>query len=347
MNTTFCFITICQLYGKKSDVSTRWYLKMLTILTMIAYTSCTIGDVIHMIIRFGNYLASNEWHLSESYLAGINDAVYYFGNFIFFVLLFMRIKTSFQLTKAIMYYLSMLLIMSIMCSIIYCFIIFYFVGKPGVTLNNYLLITSYPLSITDLLLNMSLFFLFICKIKNKDTMEGIEIADNISTQSSNSNGPVSISNNRVIWNVMIKHCVLFGIAMISNQLWYVTTIIDALEISNTNFSSVLIRDYTARSVENTINIVILWLVLTVNNDKYVRLCNCWHRFVLKYCMKEDPSIIREGFVVDDNARMLVINQEPAIVNNEDNHVRHCDVIGIKHYKVEGRNLLLTKGRNDQ
>ena len=57
----------------------------------------------------------------------------------------------------------------------------------------------------------------------------------------------------------------------------------------------VITAHCMRSVENTINVIILWLVLEVNSDKYVCLCKCCHSCILKNCMKEDPNMIGEGF----------------------------------------------------
>ena len=207
--------------------------------------------------------------------------------------------------------------MSIICSAKWCYIIIYYSGQSGATMDAHLVLVSYPLLICDFVLNLSLFTLFIYKIKQKDTIEGVEVADDLSSMSAGSDH--YNYNTKAIWNVMIKHCILIGIALISNQAWYVTMIIGAVNESDTKPSSTLIKDYTARTLENTINIVILWLILKVNNNKYVYLCKCWHSCILKYCMKEDPNIIREGFADDDNERILVVNQG-MIINNSDNAV---------------------------
>ena len=320
-----CIVTIYQLYIKQSCIIISNSFKKLTIITMIAYTLCTIGDIAQVIIRYEYYLPSALWHHNEAYLSGTVDFIYYTGNVTFFILLFMRIRKSFQVSKSIMYYLSLLLLISIICCIAWCFIVIYFSDTTGVILEYYIAIDSWPLSIDDFLLNLSLFILFIHKIKNKDSMEGIEVADDVS--SFGTDDEYNDKSKVIIWNVMIKHCVLFGISLFLNQVWYLANIINALATTEsiTNFSLLLIKDYTARSVENLINIIILWLVLKINNDKYVYLCKCWHSFILKYCMKEDPNNIREGFVVDEDETREMFDKN----------------------KVEGKNLIVTERNNSE
>ena len=251
---------------------------------MIVYALCTIGDIIHIILRYKYALYSQAWSISDAYLGGIKDILYYIGNFTFFWLLFMRIKISFQVSKWIMYYLSLLLIISIIIASIYCFFIFYFAGKSGIIVDFYLGSTTYPLSISDFILNLSLFILFIYKIKNKDTMEGMEIADDVLEDVSSDIVSNYNCDKQAIWNVMIKHCVLFGIfGIFLNQAWYIEVWIDCFNTTQTNFPNILIREYTVRSFENLTNIIILWLALKVNNDKYVYLCKCWHLCILNCC----------------------------------------------------------------
>ena len=237
---------------------------------MIAYTLCLVGDIAHIIIRYKYFLTSQDWILSEAYLAGANDTAYYLGNFTFFLLLLQRIKTSFQLSKCMMRYLLLLLIISITSSTIYCFLMFYGAGKTGSKVESDAEIISYPLAVGDFILNLSLFVIFVHKIYNKDSMEGMEIADDIST--SVSQGGIN-EDKKAIWNVMIKHCMLFGIVLIVNQAWPVLVIIDILIVDANNFPYILARDYTIRSFENVTNIVILWLALKINNDIYVIYVN--------------------------------------------------------------------------
>ena len=196
----------------------------------------------------------------------------------------------------------------------FCFLVFYYVGGP---LNlDYFAISSYIMSISDFILNLSLFILFVYKIKNKDSMEGMEISDDVSFIGA-ANHDLN-DDKKAIWNVMIKHCVIFGIIMFSNQLFYIIAIIDEKAFGFIAEESLrLIVIYTVRSIGNVITIGHLWLVLKINNSKYVYFCKCWHSCILRYCMKEDPNIIREGFIIEDK-------HEPLLIGNCDNEVEGHD-----------------------
>lgn len=102
---------------------------------------------------------------------------------------------------------------------------------------------------------------------------------------------------------MKKEHSLFGTAIIVNQLFYVTNF--AFHLVSIDLVVRAICDYTARATVNSITIFILWLVLKVNNDRYVCLCKCWHICVLKYCMKEDGRIIHQGFAEEGNNERLL------------------------------------------
>ena len=299
---------------------------------MLAYTICAILDIVHMVLRYKYYLDYDIYNSTEQYIAASNDIVYYLANFTFFVLLFLRIQTSFQLSRCNICYLLLLLTISTIGSIVYCFIMFYKIADSTADMYSYTARITYSLSISDFILNLSFFVLFIHKIQNKDSTEGMEIADDMESVHSQN------SEQKAIWNLMIKHCVLFGIAMISNQLFYISMIIIQSEDHNSSISYAFPKWYTTRSFDNMINVVIFWLVLKVNNAKYLHLCKCWHLCILKYCLKEDPNIIREGFVVNEHQERLLsvdgLSLQKVIVNQDD----ECD-------KVEGFDLMVTNDSN--
>ena len=103
-----------------------------------------------------------------------------------------------------------------------------------------------------------------------------------------------------MWNTMIKHCILFGIAIFSNQFWYIAVIIDLTQELYKVPSFELMEEYMSRSVGIVIDIVILSLVLKINSDKYILFCKCCHLRVLKYCMKLNRDVLEEGFGDNNN-----------------------------------------------
>ena len=181
---------------------------------------------------------------------------------------------------------------------IWCFIVFYFANKTRNQRSQYFKPVSDTLPIIDFILNLSLTIVFIYKIKHKDSLEGIEIADDYRLTSVASSNFDYSTDKRAIWNVLIKHCILFGIVLFINQSFYISIILSRLSIVKEVITTQFVQNHTIRSIENVVNIVVLWLVLKINNDKYICLCKCWHKCILKNCMKEDPNMIREGFVVN-------------------------------------------------
>ena len=215
---------------------------------------------------------------------------------------------------------------------------------------SYLYILTPIFSVIEFSLNISLLTMFIYKIRNKDSMEGIENINDSYNYGSNLNDDYNIMNveysddKRAIWNVMIKHCVLFAIAISSSQSFWVTTLFVTYDDSwsgNFGFSRRLIVRWTVRAIASSVNIILLWLVLRINNDKYICLCKCVHSCVLKNCMREDPNIIREGFADVNEMSNLFSNDERieghdlVVTNRDDIHDVQSD------NAIVGHNVVLT------
>ena len=327
IDTTVLIKSIRQLCLGNIDIIIHENCKKLTLITMLSYTLCSMGDLFQILYIYSAGLESNDWSAFQSHIAGGKDIIYYTGNIAFFLLLLTRIKTSFQVSKCIMIYLFIILLISAIFSGIWCCI--YFIKLSPSKQFSYTVMTSYPLSIIDFILNLSLFIIFIYKIKHKDSMEGFDI-DTISGDDIES--CFNQSGKKAVWNVMIKHCVLFGIALISNQSWYIANIITISKPLSSEISTneMLIITFTIRAIENMINIVILWLILRVNNNKYICLCKCWHKCILKYCMKEDPNSMNEGFIINERRISRSSITESMIGSN---------------YKIEGHDLIVTNNRD--
>ena len=79
MDIIFCFVTIYQLYIKNYYIVITGYFKHSTIMVMIAYTLCTIGDIIHVMLD-KCYFTDNCFQISSQLALEIaNDATYYLG----------------------------------------------------------------------------------------------------------------------------------------------------------------------------------------------------------------------------------------------------------------------------
>ena len=74
--------------------------------------------------------------------------------------------------------------------------------------------------------------------------------------------------------------------------------------------------YSERALENIVNVIVLWLILRVNYNKYICLCGCCHKCIGKCCFKNMDTINMvdnpyEDMELRDNSRTdtldLVIN----------------------------------------
>ncbi len=345
----FVSITIYQLYCKSVAVFISNHSKLLTVITMITYTLCSLGDMAHMILRFINHLTTTSHNYP--YLVTIKSGFYYVGNGAFFMLLLMRIKKSFQLSKCIMYYLSLLWILSVTCSM--GFLIITFVAALDESSMNddiYYQTSLYFVVVADFILSFSLFVLFIYKIKYKESMEGLEVADDVSLISGASNDNLEIKDKRAVLNVMIKHCVLFGIALVINEAFYVILFIWNFDKLFQNYSADILLGYTGRTIENVFNVIILWLLIKINNDKYVFLCKCWHICILRYCIKDKSNVYGEGFEDEIDDEKVISMQKPKLsFNKSEDKIEGHDLMvtdnDIKNKYFEGRDVLLTEPKH--
>ena len=85
---------------------------------------------------------------------------------------------------------------------------------------------------------------------------------------------------------MIKHAILFGIAIFINQLFYAINIVAYFHY--TVWTSYCLS-YMAAALETLVNVLVLWLILRVNYDKYIRLCKCCHIVCAECCFKNVDS----------------------------------------------------------
>ena len=103
-------------------------------------------------------------------------------------------------------------------------------------------------------------------------------------------------NVNLMTNVVAKQCLLFGIAIIINQAFLTTVIVFSFEDTYTTFES----DISHRSIqplEVTVNVVVIWLILRGNYDKYICLCKCCHIGIAKCCFKnvDNESIAKNPY----------------------------------------------------
>ena len=98
-------------------------------------------------------------------------------------------------------------------------------------------------------------------------------------------------------NVVAKQSVLFGIGIITNQAFLTTIFINTF-VEPDMFFIVQVYTSCAQAFELSVNVLILWLVLRNNYNKYICLCKCCHIGMAKCCFKniESNKVVRNPYL---------------------------------------------------
>ena len=266
-------ITFYQLFIQDSSEWINRTYRNLTITIMMLFIFTTIGDLIHAIIKYINFPHRTEFDHKESILIMINDILYFLGDIAFYVLILLRISLPFELNKCISIILIIFVLLFTISSMAYAVTIYMNENRYNDITNKVYIL---GISASDLLLNGSILFIFIYKMKKTI----INIDPTLSKEAEN--------NVNLMTNVITKHSLLFGIAIIINQGFYMTLVYGQF-LQDWTIWAVYILSYTIRSIENMINVVILWLILRINYNKYIKLCKCCHICIGKCCFKNIDS----------------------------------------------------------
>ena len=130
------------------------------------------------------------------------------------------------------------------------------------SLFPYLGYNATSLSIIDCILNTSLFIIFWRKLR-------YSIVDEVLNKDYE-------TKVNMITNVLIKHTVLFGLALVANQFWYSYIVLNDLIKHQHSWFTDEIIPYMTRALENVINIIVLCLVLKIYYNQYICLCRYCH-----------------------------------------------------------------------
>ena len=271
-------IFIVCLYRLCIEDSSSWLDKSYRNLTMASITlfcCCIIFDFIHILVRYLKYPTRFEIEGGEEAIAAIADIFYFLSSIVFYSLLFTRISAVFGLNKMTRSLLIFLIFLLALLSIIFIIAII-------TVLNNrskfvYLALIDAAISITDFVLNVTLFVIFYRKLR-------YSIIGEVLTKD------YQIKVN-LITNILTKHCVLFGIAIIANQFFFIYIIIHWLHVNEHTVISDRIIPFVIRSSESFINITVLCLVLQIYYKQYISLCKYCHLCVGRCCMKNEETMI--------------------------------------------------------
>ena len=92
-------------------------------------------------------------------------------------------------------------------------------------------------------------------------------------------------NVNLVTNVVTKHSILFGTAVFINQGFYAVLIYNHFTKNFNDPITFISLPFEIRAIENVANVLILWLILRINYDRYITLCKYCHLCVGKCCFK--------------------------------------------------------------
>ena len=254
----------------------------LTILNVSLFICCSCGDFIKTMLRFLHFPYRPDWDFAEGVAGVINNFFYYCGNIVFYSLLLRRVNETFGLKKCISSFLSTVIFIEALSSICYLLTICLLSGQ-----SIYLGVCAMLMGIADLILNCTLFITFWLKLKNSILGDGDIITKSYEKKVN------------LIRNIMTKHCVLFGIAIITNQVYFSTIVYNQLIDSNLSIRQNHITSVIIRAFEITVNVCALWLVLRINYNQYICLCRYCHLCIGKCCISKDTSADNPYYQLDD------------------------------------------------
>ena len=231
-------LTVNSLYHFYLRDSSTWINKTyrrLTTIIMLCFTSTIILDIAKIAIE---YYAENEMMIDVILpcTAALSDIMYFVGNIVFYSLLLLRISKPFQLDRFVFYSL---------CSLIFIFgaascgyTVSWVLGwKFDGNLKNFLIWCLLTVCVDDFVLNLSILAIFVRKMQQT------------TTKFDRSQNELVELNMNLLENVVTKHFVLFGIAIFSNQLFYVNQYV-LWSLFNGRVSVMYdVRTFTLRTVE--------------------------------------------------------------------------------------------------
>lgn len=273
-------LTIHMIYELCFVDSSQWIAEKyrnLTIIISVLFTLTSIMDGIHITVKY--YVFPNNYPVkNELVITTLADLFYFIGDIMFYILILLRIYVPFNVNIYVIYFLSFLITVSGVSFLLYL------VGIYEVfdDVDYFWPMIDSISTLNDLALNVTILSIFTIKLKQMIA----EIDASLSLQAE--------KNVNLVSHVIVKHCLLFGVAMIINQLfftWNTYEVLASLEI----YIWHLYVGYSIRAIENVTNVLVLWLVLRVNYDKYILCCGRCHKCVGKCCFKNT-----DAGSIDDN-----------------------------------------------
>eukprot|EP01084_Bolivina_argentea_P272017 463031_1 len=269
-------------------------IRQLFIICVISSTLCTWFDCARFVFC---YLTDKPLtYLSfRNKIMATADFLYYFALIIFYSIAIYRMQlsfagTSYELNHCILYFFRILIIVSFILAGFYCSYLFALpVSIEGGFAYYACLIPPICLCIIDFILNTSLLILFISKLKTLLSERLLYCDKNLLLN------PKSYvyKSSKDLLVVMTRHTLLFGITIITNQLWFIAQLLKKFIVSNS--VDYHVSTYTFRVLSCTVNCIALFFSSEENFDLYKSYCKCCHKalqkcFIPKYADALQPIV---------------------------------------------------------
>lgn len=269
--------------------------RILTILIMLASTMNIAVDLAQTLVSFYVLQPQSGWNEFESpsdfrlALIAWADILYFFGDLLFYTLILLRIHIPFELHRATVLSLSLLICVSGIVSTAYCICLFVIYEHKY---DRYWTAMVVVLSSNDVILNAFISTVFVQKMRRTILSINPSLFDEEAAKKVN-----------LISNVVTKHCILFGIAIFVNQGYFASQ----FYLNMADGVGVIAGDLVpaaVRSVENAVNVLVMWLILRINYNKYICLCKPCHLCVGRCCFRN--SDFRKSVTVHNPYHQLQI-----------------------------------------
>ena len=264
----------------------------LVAICVIASTLCEYGDLTRWIISYPQNKSPFFYPLNQ--IMTIADLFYYIACISFYSIAVSRIYYAFQgsayeiSSRVIRLYMS-LIIISVLAGLWHCVVasiqpehgqdqFFAKYGVPAIVV----------LMINDFLLNAGLMILFVQKLKM--VFNGSLISNSISENRSSID-----AHSENFAHLIVRHSLLFGIAIITNQVFFVALILvfwgKGEVAENIHFMV-----FCCRSLENTANCLVLLLGMSKNHWIYNKCCGKLHNGFTNCFIDRRKRILSMGYM---------------------------------------------------
>eukprot|EP01084_Bolivina_argentea_P271709 462407_1 len=318
--TTLCtvlsLILTYQLFGCKQNqkFNARRTSKMLIFLCILVSTVCQWGDLSRHIICYIQTKGLFYYPLNN--IMCFADFFYYLGSVLFYIIAIYRLQVSFQssqysISPFIVSFVYTLIGCVFILAIYYSVIVFLTPNDVDNEYNEFWIkhdiIPMIIIGAIDFILNTSLLILFITKLKQILHTRLSRFNYNLYNLMDDKN--TDIQSQDVI-KLIIRHSLLFGLAIITNQIWYIAVVTRRKKG---------LSDFCFRALENAANCIVLFLGLKQNSKLYFCLCGCFHQLMQKcflYQMKGKMDNADTGFTISSGNESITIQQTDLSVAEE-------------------------------